>query len=483
MKAMGKFEFEFGAEGPKARFNPFEKSVQTIAALLAELVRRLNVRNDAAELAGAGRPPHDQPEPSAKEMEIRARHIELAEERVRRGKNKLLAKGAELETVAVDIIDSDLKEVKANLKSRLNEIRTVLAGVIRTLIEAKWAARENLRKIETVNRAANQPTGRSMIEFFGATLITAIVEAIIGGYLFQEQVGYAPGIGLAFGIGLIFAFAGSGLGVGFANVRHASKKRKIAGAAILAIFVPATLFLIFVIAHYRISLGTGAENLSAATRASIGGEPLAPFFDGPGLAFMSINAACLWLVAWEASRFLGWLDLRRARLAAERTEKAVRQAVSNALAECEAAKIQALEDAAGTVETAGENAIRAKTLVGECVAIVKEVADELRAIERSHETCQQAYREIFASVSRAGWAQARFAAKPPAIGVDGLELDSSIHAIAQALIARSVKIREAQPELNEEVHGLTDQARRDIDKLADEVDEEVRFAEPLRVVR
>jgi len=480
---MGKFEFEIGAEGPKARYNPFEKTKESIATLLAVLVRLLNIRVEAAELAEAKSPPHDQVEPSAKEKDILARHVELAEERVRSGENKLLSKAAELETVAVDIIDSDLKEVKANLKSRLNEIITLLAGGIRSLIEAKWDARETLRKIETINRAANQPTGRSFIEYIGATLLTAITEAVVGGYLFKEQVGYAPGIGLAFGIGLIFAFAGSGLGVGYANVRHASKKRKTAGGLMLAFFVPATMFLLYVIAHYRISLGTGAADLSAATQASIEAKPFAPFFDGSALTFLAINVACLWLVAWEASRFLGWLDLRRARITAERTDKAVKRAIANALYDCEAAKNKALEEADETVEIAGENAIHAKTLVGQCVAIVKLTADDLRAIERSHEASQQTYREVFASVSRAGWSQARFQDKPPLIGVAGLELDTSIHAIAQALVARSVKVREAQPELKDEVHSMTDDARREIDKLADKIDDEVRFAERLRVVR
>jgi hypothetical protein len=460
-------------DGPGLAFD-FSELWRDVAARCEDIRKKLNIPERAVPLARDGSPASDDMRPTAIELDIRNRHSQEIEKGRQRADKKLRRAKAELDTLAIDVTDAEMKRIKAGLVTRLAEVLTSFAGRIPVLALAKVRAEAALAGFRALNGAHDVPTARSAIEWFAAMMATALAEALVNASLLKGELGYLDAAGFAFGIGGAIALIGVAAGIGWAQLRRPRRGRQIGGALLFAAALVLVGFMLIGLAHYRDALAHESANAAAAARVTMAASPFTPLGDVSLLPYMVLNVAGFALVCWKSISMWGFLDLKRHERAAAQAAGRFEVGKERARIDCDAARAQALDLLDGTLELCEAHVEEGNAIA----ARFQEVRDAFRcdasAIADAAIACEQEYRETVEMVSPLREPLARFAAPPPRIPIPELVPDEAETAALTALVARLVKVRDAMPGMTDEIGAAADEAIGNIGELAAQAEDQAR---------
>lgn len=471
--AIEDFAFEVGADGSKIVWRPFRRCTQ--AEIARTLWTSLNVESEAARLAKDGIPAPDDMTLSSLEQKIRSAHLGWIKALAKRARARFASDASELALISADVMESSVEQVRADHAAKLGEIETSFATRIRPLVARKILTEGARKEFEFINKTVDQPTARSAVEFVGSTIITGVMDSIVSGLLFKEQMGIYSAIGFASGVGLSLALVGMIAGIGWAGLKRPSNPRKVFGGLLLAFGAAVALVLFFLVSHYRLAIIGSAPDRAAAVQASVDASPWLPFYDVPLLIFLCINLGALWLIAAKAATMFGWLDLARRRKSAARAARRVQRHFEFALSLCGQARDEAHKALTGLAARVTENNRKAKEVLGRSRETRDEYLEWCHGAITAALAGEQRYREVVQSVHPAGTFQPRFASPPESLVGEEVEVDPNAASIVQAIEARSVSVRGRKPDLTIEISAATDSACERIATALSDIEADLRM--------
>jgi len=444
------------------------------AATCERIRRKLRIAELAVISAGAGYPASGDLRATAMEIDIRNAHNRAIEQKRRRANVQLRRARAGLDAMAIDVTEAEMKRIKAGHGARLAEILTAVAGRLPGLARRKVRSESALAGFRAVNSVHDVPTTRSALEWFAATLATAIGEALVNAHLFRGELGYVDGAGFALGLGGAIALIGIAAGIGWAQLRRPRRSRRLGGFVLFVAALGAAGFFVLGLAHYREALAAQGADAALLARATMAASPFEPLANTTLLPYLIFNLAGFALVCWKSIAMWGFLDLKRLERAADQASRRFEAAKERARADCDAARLQAMDLLDDNLRVAEGNVEQAALANATCQGIRESFRDYALAIADGELACEQHYREVVELVHPSPEPLIRFADPPTRIDIVALEPDEAETTTRMALTARLMKIRDAMPVMTDEIGKATDDAIAQVGKLAAEAEDEAR---------
>lgn len=445
-----------------------------VAKTCEAIAKKLRLPQRAVPQAREGLPMADDSRSTAIELDIRDLHGREIDTGKRRANKKVRRTRARLEAMAIDVSDAEMKRIKAGLTTRLAEILTMTAGRLLGLARAKVQTESALAGFRAMNSVQDVPTARSALEWFAATLGTALAEAIVNSHLFKGEMGYIDAVSFAFGVGGAIALIGIAAGIGWAQFRRPQLGRRVGGYILFAAALGVVGFFILGIAHYREALGTNSVDATALAKSTMAQAPFAPLADTSLMPYLILNLAGFALVSWKSISMWGFLDLKRLESAAQAAERRFEHAKERARVACDGARRQALDLLDKLLELAEAHVEQGNDLAAKAQEVRETFLSDAKTIANAAVAREQEYREIVEMVHPMRGRMTRFAADPPRITITALPVDDGEVAALGALVSRLVKVRDAIPGITDEIGTTVDTAIARVGELAAEAEEDAR---------
>ncbi|HEX8572194.1 MAG TPA: hypothetical protein VF759_05535 [Allosphingosinicella sp.] len=442
---MQAIDLEMDPFGPKVRFGLWRRRPPAGSDSFLDTLRKewakLDIRRRAIDSGRRGLPRLDSMEPTHVEREIAGAFKLLAEEERQLASRKLAEISRKASALGLSITDAAYSNITIRLAGDLSNIETNLPIRLARPMRNWVHADKDLRAFQYDNFVGSSPTTRVVATWLVTTALTAVLEALANGVLFQNELGYWPGVGFAFIVGAGLAVIGTFAGVGTAQLKRRQLWRKVLGAGLLAVTVAAGFLYIAGLASYRhamVSDGAASAQsggLIQTLLSSAGGVPLLPF--------VLINLAGVVVVAWKAIGTFGYLDLKGIESRLARSERRKARIEAEAYSAAEAARLQARSDAENVPKSAQSNADEGQQLKGEAGSVVQLYEAHAEAAAEWAVDGELYFREIVTGIDTALSTHKRFRKPPQPFEPAALSVDPRLETITNGLEARIPGLRQS----------------------------------------
>jgi hypothetical protein len=463
--------------GLELKFDPLVQRHSTQEWCSAQ-PRELKVREEAMALAAQGRPAPDDPNPSSVELNIRAAHRAKANEMEQEARQDQGALLSQIKRLTMGSTEAEIATILTKLKADLAKVVTLVRVGLFTLIVARLMAEGQLAIFKKMTGLRDQSTARSFIIWLATALLTAIVEALVNGYLFRTKLGYMQGVVFAFGIGMAFAAVGATMGIGLAQIaRVGQTARRVAGAVLVLAMTGVALYFLLGIGHLREAMVVTQTAAQATKHAAetLASSPLAPLRDISMLPFVVLNLVGLALVAWKSIPMFGYRDLRRLEAKLEDAVYAENQFMAKRMAEIQAAENDALDGISAQLLQTRAAVTSAEEYAANVEMIVTELVENLELVWDSQQRCERIYREEVVEFHWAHDIQSRFDTPPPRPAKLQPRANPEIADYVGKTKERFAAVEGARADHEQTIYALTELARSQLEDLKNEIEADARM--------